>query len=435
MPDQQPNAVVTAIAKESASDRAKADLEQRMAWFNDARFGMFIHWGTYSNLGGEWQGKPVDGYAEWIQARADIPGHQYAPLAEQFNPVHFDPEKWVVAAKNAGMKYLVITTKHHEGFGLWPSAVSDYDVGGASPFDRDILAELSRAAKKHGIKFGAYYSIIDWHHPSQEPNAAGENVWRKWGHTLMKEGQKPHYVAYMKAQIKELIDNYDADILWFDGDWAGWWTTEDGDDLYHFIRDLKPSIIINNRVSKRTEFKFDFGTPENETPGEQLDHFWEACWTINNTWGYSKFDDGWKSDRVLIQKLVDIASKGGNLLLNVGPTGDGVIQEQAYQRLSAIGSWMQSNGESIYGTQAAAISAPENTRLTAKDGKLYVHLFSPFQQDRVVLPLVLSLQATNASASVLANGQKVPVSASETSLTLDLSGIRFDKYVTTLVIE
>lgn len=283
-----------------------------MQWFNSDRFGLFIHWGIYAVLGGEYQGKRVTGYAEWIQAKADIPREKYTQPTKRFNPVSFNPEKWVLAAKAAGMKYLVITTKHHDGFCLWPSEYTTYDIADATPFKRDILAELSAACKKHGIKFGTYYSLIDWHHPSQEPKAGTKGSWAKWGNIGMKPGRKKEYVQYMKNQIKELIEKYDTEILWFDGDWNPWWTMQDGDDLYRYIRLLKPSIIINNRVSKCAKFKYDFGTPENMTPGSALNHYWEACWIMNHTWGYSKHDKKWKSDRVLIQKLVDIASKGGN---------------------------------------------------------------------------------------------------------------------------
>jgi alpha-L-fucosidase len=416
----------------SATELAKSDLDARMQWFAHDRFGMFIHWGVYTVLGGEWQGKHIGGYAEWIQAGADISKEQYVPLSQKFNPTQYDPEKWVLAAKAAGMKYIVITTKHHDGFCLWPSQFTTYDIDNSSPFQRDILAELSAACKKHGIKFGTYYSLIDWHHPSQLPNADAKGGWEKWGQISMKPGRKQEYVTYMKNQIKELIEKYDTELMWFDGDWATWWTPEDGDDLYRYIRTLKPSIIINNRVSKRGTFKYDYGTPENFTPGSALKHYWEACWTMNKTWGYSKYDKQWKSDQVLVQKLVDIASKGGNLLLNVGPKADGVIQQEAYTGLNALGRWMQVNSESIYGTQTSAVTAPLHTRLTAKgENKLYLHLFAPMNAKAIKL----ALTATKATAKTLDGASSVPVRVGKDSISLNLSGIQRDAHVTTIAID
>ncbi len=420
------------LQAKDAETLAQSDLDSRMEWFSHDRFGMFIHWGVYSTLGGEWKGKHVPGYAEWIQARADIPSKEYSPLTKNFNPTHYDPEKWVIAAKKAGMKYVVITTKHHDGFCLWPSDATTYDIDDASPFKRDILAELSAACKKHGIKFGTYYSLIDWHHPSQEPNAKRKGHFGRWGNNLMKPGRKQEYITYMKAQIKELIEKYDTEIMWFDGDWNPWWTLQDGDDLYRYIRTLKPSIIINNRVSKRGQFKYDYGTPENSTPGAALDYYWEACWTMNHTWGYSKYDKTWKSDRVLVQKLVDIASKGGNLLLNVGPKADGTIQDEAYQGLDALGRWMKVHSQSIYGTRFTPIAAPVGTRLTAKgDKQLYLHLFAPFHQKSVTV----SLSTDAASAQALAGSTKIPVTVDKKSITLDLTKLKMDPHVTTIAID
>ena len=420
-----------AASAQSAEELARADLDERMEWFNEARFGLFVHWGIYAVLGGEWEDKAVPGYAEWIQARANIPGDRYAPLAASFKPDKFDPEKWVLAAKEAGMGYVVITTKHHDGFCMWPSEHTRFDVGDASPFQGDVLKELSSACRKHGLKFGTYYSIIDWHHSSQKVNPT-KAFWPGWGNLEMKPGRKAGYVDYMKAQIRELIERYDSDILWFDGDWVSWWTPEDGDDLYKFIRELKPSIIINNRVSKRKSFKYDFGTPENSTPGAALDHFWEACWTMNHTWGYSKFDTKWKSDRVLVQKLVDIASKGGNLLLNVGPKADGSIQQEAYAGLSAISEWMKVNAESIHGTRLVRAKVPAGVRLTAKgDERLYVHLMAPFKGGKVKLGLL----GTGAKASFLDGGAGVPLVSGDDGLVLDVGTPATENHVTTVVID
>lgn len=359
-----------------------AELEQRMAWFNEARFGMFIHWGAYSVLGGEWQGKPVAGYAEWIRHKANISQADHRKVCEQFQPDKFDADAWIRSARDAGMKYFVITSKHHDGFCLWDSAYTDYDIKDLSGLDFDPLAELSAACKKYGVRFGTYYSLIDWEYPTK-------------GAEFLRGGGKAKYVQYMKDQIRELIEKYDTDILWFDGDWKKWWTLEDGAELYAYIRELKPSIIINNRVSKRSQFKRDFGTPEQATPGMDLGYDWEACWTINHSWGFKKADTNWKSTQELVEKLSDIVSKGGNLLLNVGPKPNGVFPGASTEQLQEIGQWMQVAGEGIYGTDSSDISQPSWGRLTQKGQSLYLHVFNWPEDGTLVLEGV-NMQATRA---------------------------------------
>lgn len=322
---------------ETINEETPAEFKQRMEWFTDAKFGMFIHLGLYSSLGGEYQGKQADGYAEWIQSTLDIPSTEYALLANSWNPQNFDADLIARTAKKAGMKYIVITTKHHEGFCLWNSRYTDFDIASTPMKRRDILKELSKACKKQGIRFGTYYSIIDWHHPSQERNSKGKDAWGRWAQISMKPGHKAEYVQYMKKQIKELIDRYDTDILWFDADWVDWWTLEDGKELYQYIRSLKPSILINNRVAKRAVFKKDFGTPEQEHPGQSQDHYWEACYTLNESWGYKKQDHQWKNAQTVVNKLQDINAKGGNLLLNIGPDGDGNVPQESLDILNEAG--------------------------------------------------------------------------------------------------
>lgn len=318
------------------------DFESRMQWFNEAGYGMFIHFGLYSQLGGVWKGDSIEGYSEWIQSTADITSQEYALLTNTFNPVNFDAELIVKTAKKAGMKYLVITTKHHEGFCLWDSKYTNFDVA-ITPFKRDVLAELSESCKRHGIKFGTYYSIIDWHHPSQERNIDGNNSHGWWGEVRMKTGRKQEYITYMKNQIKELIDNYDTDILWFDGDWVHWWNNELGEDLYNYIRDLKPEIIINNRVSKRSNFVKDFGTPEQLHLESAVNYNWEACYTLNGSWGYKVADTNWKQPQVIYDILKDINVKGGNLLLNIGPDGNGNVPEQSVKVLLKVGEMLKND--------------------------------------------------------------------------------------------
>lgn len=301
-----------------------ADYNKRMAWFAEAEYGMFIHFGLYSQLGGIWKDKTVGGYAEWIQSKASIPVKEYETLLKTFNPVKFDADVIVSAAKKAGMKYLVITAKHHEGFCLWDSKYTEYDVA-STPFKgRDILDELNKACKKHGIKFGLYYSILDWHHPAQ--SGLGYQ-------TQIVKGRKQEYVDYQKNQVLELIEKYDPAVLWFDGDWAGWWTMDEGIDLYNAIRDASPTVIVNNRVAKRNAFQLDYVTQEQEHFKDAFSMHWEGCYTMNKSWGYKKNDNSWKSPQAVYDKLRDINTKGGNLLLNVGPDGNGEVQQEAYDIL------------------------------------------------------------------------------------------------------
>lgn len=318
--------------------------QNRMQWFLDAKYGMFIHFGLYSQLGGIYKGNDEGRYAEWIQANQQIPKSEYSKLIDTWNPKKFDADKIVKLAKKAGMKYLVITTKHHEGFCLWNSDYTDFDIDNSPMKGRDFIKEISDACKKYGIRFGTYYSIIDWNHPSHDiPNTAEEidSSHNRWMDLKLVEGKKAEYVQYMKNQIKELIEKYDTDILWFDGDWVGYWTLEDGNDLYQYCRELKPEIIINNRVSKRKIFKKDFGTPEQEHPGESLNHYWEACYTMNDSWGFKIKDTDWKSPQVIYEKLQDITGKGGNFLLNVGPDGNGEVPKEAIEILLEVGKMIK----------------------------------------------------------------------------------------------
>ncbi len=323
---------------ESAQER-----EQRMAWFIEAKYGMFIHFGLYSQLGAEWKGVQAPWYAEWIQATQDIPREEYADLVSGFNPEGFDAELLVGAAKDAGMTYLVVTSKHHEGFCLWDSELTEFDVA-STPFNgRDILQELKDACDENGLKFGIYYSIIDWNHPTQMRNEDEEHHFKRWGQCLMVDGKKQEYVEYMTGQVKELLDRYDPAMLWFDGDWVNWWTQEDGIELYNTIRENDSDVIVNNRVAKRETFDLDFVTQEQEHFDEAFGKPWEGCYTMNESWGYKKHDHEWKTPQTVYQKLKDINEKGGNLLLNVGPDGDGVVQPEAYEILQETAKLLEAN--------------------------------------------------------------------------------------------
>jgi alpha-L-fucosidase len=328
---------------ESLSGESPEGYNNRMKWFAEAQYGMFIHFGAYSLPGGQWKGAPVDWYAEWLQATANIPRDEYAWIIRDFNPVDFDAEFIVRTAKEAGMTYLVITSKHHEGFCLWDSRFTEFDVA-ATPFKgRDILDELRKACDRHGIRFGLYYSIIDWNHPAQKPSMKGAKPMSRWGQTLMEDGRKQEYLDYQTNQVIELIRRYRPALLWFDGDWVDWWTMEDGIRLYNTIRREDPAVIVNNRVAKREAFELDYVTQEQKHfAGEYLKH-WEACYTMNKSWGYKSQDREWKSADTVYEKLRDINGKGGNLLLNVGPDGRGVIQPEALDILRETARLLRNN--------------------------------------------------------------------------------------------
>ncbi len=348
-------------------------IDARMKWWRDARFGMFIHWGLYSIPAGEWNSKPVSGLSSYIQKKAPIPESEYAKLQAKFNPTKYDARQWASLASRAGAKYVVITSKHHEGFGLFDSKVTDYDVMG-TPHGRDLLKPLADACRHEGLEICWYYSTLDWHHHE----AMGRDF--------------PSYRKFMRAQLEELLTNYGRiGVLWFDGDWILEWKEQYGRDLEAFLHRIQPDLITNDRIGRgrqitreekrknvddTREFAGDFGTPEQEIPATGMPGFdWETCQTINGTWGFKKHDHNWKSTPTLIRQLVDTASKGGNFLLNVGPTAEGLIPPEIVERLEAIGHWMDVNGESIYGTTANPFENLAWGRATKKPGKLYLHVF------------------------------------------------------------
>ena len=399
----------TGHSQNSSNKKIVSD-DERMEWWRDAKFGMFIHWGAYSIIGGERGEQIAGGGAEWAMDKLDYTIAEYEKFPRMFNPQLFNADDWVKMAKEAGMKYIVITTKHHDGFCLWDSEITDYDIMDTAPFKRDIIKELAEASRKQGIKFGVYHSIVDWHHPQAQGNLFPNYNAGQKDQTVVNPEFPQYYKNYLKPQVKELLTKYgDIDVVWFDGDWIADYTTEMGKEMYSFIRELQPNTIINNRVDKGRKgmegmdmegnFAGDFGTPEQEIPATGIDENWESCMTMNRTWGYKPDDTKWKSSEDLIQKLVDIVSKGGNFLLNIGPDGYGRFPAQSIRRLKAMGEWTDANAEAIYGATASPYDMPEWGRYTKKDGVVYAHVFNWPEDGKLVVHKDIKLKKASLLGS------------------------------------
>jgi alpha-L-fucosidase len=427
--------------------------DDRMAWWREARFGMFIHWGVYAVPAGIYNGQKINRIGEWIMNRAKIPMAEYQQFAKEFNPVKYDPEAWVKLAKEAGMKYIVITSKHHDGFALFDSRASKWDIVDATPYGKDLLRPLADACRKYGIKLGFYYSQAqDWNHPGgaairrvasegwANPDSAKIDAYTaaNGGHWDPAQTTKPmsQYIDEIAVpQVKELLTNYgDVAVLWWD-------TPTDMTDEFagklNALLKLQPNIITNDRL-KRPNFPGDFKTPEQRIPNlSQLDgKDWETCMTMNDTWGYKSYDNNWKSLKTIIQNTADIASKGGNYLLNVGPKADGTFPQESIDLLKGMGAWMKINGESIYGTKASPFGVFQWGRCTKKEAgnntTLYFTVFEWPDDSKLSIP---GLKNGIISAKLLANNTALKTEKDGDGIVIKVPEKAIDPNATVIKVE
>jgi alpha-L-fucosidase len=395
--------------------------QNKMQWWKEAKFGLFIHWGVYSVPAGYWNGKPVAGIGEWIMNRGKIPMADYQKLPAQFNPTKFNAEEWVKMAKDAGMKYIVITSKHHDGFAMFKSNASSFNIVDATPFKRDIIKELAEACKKYDIKFGLYYSQAqDWNHPG---GAASGGYWDS-----AQIGSMDKYLDEVSVpQVKEILSAYNPSIIWWDTPTG---MNKERAAKFAPLLNQYPNVIYNNRLGGG--ISGDLETPEQYIPATGIPgKNWESCMTMNNTWGYKSDDNNWKSAETLIRNLIDIASKGGNYLLNVGPTAEGVIPQASIDRLKQIGTWLKVNGESIYGVNASPFTYLSWGRATQKNNKLFLHVFNWPVDGKLKLPL----QNEVVKAYFLANQTNLIFTREGNYLVIQLPTQSIDKIATVITLE
>ncbi len=371
-----------AYTQKSGGGEANPNLstnKEALARFQDNRFGMFLHWGPVTLRGVE---------IGWSRGTS-VPIAEYDGMYKEFNPVLFDADAWIKTVKAAGMKYIVFTTKHHDGFCLWDSKFTDYDIM-STPYKKDIVKDLAVACKKYGVDFGVYYSIADWHHPDYATRYGGDP-------RPVNSSDMSKYVTYMKNQLKEIIDNYDPTLIWFDGGWEGCYTHEMGMDLYAYLRQLKSNLIINDRIDKgivgmeETKYEHperyagDYETPEQRIGGYKVDVPWETCMTICQQWAW-KPNDTMKGLENSLLTLSKVTGGGGNLLYNVGPMPDGRFEKRQTEMLLEMGKWLDKNGEAIYKTQGGPYEPTSDFVTTRKDTKIYLHILNKALTD-ITLPI------------------------------------------------
>ncbi len=357
-------------------DSEESDRIRRMKWWHEARFGMFIHWGLYSLIGRH----------EWVMEDEGIPVSEYAPIAGQFKPKPAPARAWARLAREAGMKYMVMTTKHHEGFCQFATGTTEYCAPKQGP-GRDLVREYVDAARGEGLRVGFYYSLMDWHHPDGAACATDPAA-------------RKRFVEYIHTHVRELMTNYGKiDVLWYDVAWpldaAGW----ESERMNKMVFELQPDILVNNR----NRLPGDFSTPEQEITAAQEGRAWESCMTLNDSWGYQRADDDWKSPRRVLQNLIQCSRDGGNYLLNIGPMADGSIPEESLRTLSEAGQWMQRNGTAIYASDLCQPRASDYASFTRRGTTLFMHVY--FWPGNYVA--IAGLQARVLSARYLATGGKI----------------------------
>ncbi len=426
--------------------------EKRLAWFGEAKFGMMISWGLYAIPAGVWKGKShPDNYAEWIMFDEKIPVAEYSRLAAEFNPVKFDASAWVALARKAGMKYVIPLAKHHDGFSMFDSSLTDFDVVDATPIKRDVIGELARACRAAGLKFGCYYSVDrDWHRPTGQGNEYKQtNTWDFPAST--RADFDAYFRDFAKPQVEELLVLYRPDVLWFDG--IGFKSDSQLEDLVRTIRTLQPGCLINSRIKTFRNPSPDpyrycdyISMGDNEIADRAPGFEWENPGTLNSTYGYSRDDNRWIDSKEIIFRLVDIVSKGGNYLLNVGPTAEGIIPQPSVERLLEVGAWLETNGEAIYGTKgwrvygegplfeweaeraknrgvkpAAGARTALNVRFTAKNKTVYAICLDWPERDVLVKSLGLNEREGERVAAVSMLGSKDKIQWRQTEEGLSLS--------------
>jgi alpha-L-fucosidase len=371
-----PGQTIADPATESAEQK-----DARMRWWREARFGMFIHWGLYSVPAGEWKGQRMPEIGEWIMSKYRIPITEYSQLTQRFNPIKFDANAVVSLAKDAGMRYVVITAKHHDGFAMYHSTNDGYNIYDATLFKRDPVAELAAACRKQDLKMGIYYSqALDWHEhdaggtePGTSLNGGGMHWGNDWDFPdqTTKKYQR-YFDRKVKPQLTELMTRYGPfGVVWFDTPFTI--KRAQSEELYTLVRGYQPGAVMNSRLGNGLGDYQSSG--DNEIPVNGKTRDWETPATINDTWGFKSFDDHWKTPQALIRNLIDIVSKGGNYLLNIGPTAEGEVPAPIVERLRAMGQWLRTNGEAIYGTKAGPLQNLGWARTTQKGDTLYLHVF------------------------------------------------------------
>lgn len=418
------------------ANESKEAHDARMAWWREAKFGMFIHWGVYAVPAGTYQDRRIGGIGEWIMLRGKIPVAEYQAYARQFNPVKYQPEQWAALAKEAGMRYMVITSKHHDGFALFPTKASRWNIVEATPYGKDLIGPLAKAARAEGLKFGLYYSQAqDWTNPGGAKSGMQDG--EGWD-----EAHKGSFDQYLDAvavpQTREILTNYQPDVLWWDTPHL--MNKERAAKLAPLLA-LKPGIIHNNRLGGG--YSGDTDTPEQHIPATGMPgRDWETCMTMNDTWGFKSYDHNWKPVEVLLRNLVDIVSKGGNYLLNVGPTAEGEIPPESIERLQQVGKWMKKNSSAIYGTTASPFAKLPWGRCTVRGqgsggqasdtSTLFLHVFDWPKDGKLFVP---GLRNKPLAASLLDGGAAVPFAAGDDGVTLTVPATAPDPVVSVIAVK